>query len=51
MSTTDARTVAGAKTLANRMGTPKDWRVWAPDVKAVLDAADKADPLRKAAKK
>lgn len=43
----DPRVEAGARTLANRMGTPKDWRVWAVDVKAVVEAADRIDPLRK----
>lgn len=46
----DSRVTAAARALSQVMGTPKDWRVWMPEAKAVISAADRIDPLRKESK-
>jgi hypothetical protein len=47
MSTTvDARVHIAARALAVAMGTPRDWKDWQSEARAVLAAADSIDPLR-----
>jgi hypothetical protein len=46
---TDPRVHVASRALATAMGNPDDWKLYQGEARAVLEAADSIDPLRRTA--